>query len=113
MIDKKSGHPRFYELLNKMAEIYSSKNSDYAMGEPLGNFLECERFGIEPFDGILARLTDKYRRIASLNKKRKAGIEPMIVGEKITDTLFDQAVYSILGILIYEETTRKNDANRK
>jgi len=33
------GHPRFYELLDEMAELHSKKNHDYARGgKPTGNF---------------------------------------------------------------------------
>ena len=46
---KKHGHPKFYQILEEMAQLHSDKNHDYAESDrPLGNF---ER---------VADLVDKY-----------------------------------------------------
>lgn len=38
-MNKKHGHPRFYELTRDEEELHSVKNRDYAQGgDPLGNF---------------------------------------------------------------------------
>ena len=35
----KNGHPRFYKILDELAELHSNKNHDYATVEkPFGNF---------------------------------------------------------------------------
>lgn len=42
---KKHGHPKFYQILEEMAQLHSDKNHDYAESDrPLGNFerYECD-----------------------------------------------------------------------
>lgn len=95
-----NGHPRFYELLETIAELHSRKNSDYAKKtDPLSNFKECEDFGIPAFNGTLVRMSDKWSRIKQLTKKGSASVK----GEAITDTLMDMSVYALLAIILYEE----------
>lgn len=98
------GHPRFHELLEEMREIHNAKNADYGDGKQLGNFMEAEGFGIDPFLAVLIRLSDKYSRIKSLCKR--ANQEGAVKDESIKDTLIDLANYSLLAIIIKEETDR-------
>ena len=94
------GDPRFYELLGKLAALHSRKNHDYA-GEctPLRNFYKCTELGIDPFMGILVRLTDKWSRIESFAKNKLL----MVADESVEDTLLDNAVYSLLAIIVRRE----------
>jgi hypothetical protein len=86
------GHPRFYELLEEMAELHSRKNHDYAgTSDPLKNLRSCTRMGIEPFMGTLVRLQDKWSRLEQYANSR----ELMVKGEGVKDTLMDNAVYSL------------------
>lgn len=98
---RESGHPMFYELLEKMADIHSVKNQDYGGGNPLGNFLESQKFGIDPFTGILVRLSDKWSRICSLAKKKN--MAGAVKDESIEDTLIDLANYAILALVVKKE----------
>jgi len=50
------GHPSFYDLVIKMCEIHEVKNKSYGIGNPLGNFMECERFDIPAWKGCLVRM---------------------------------------------------------
>lgn len=95
------GHPMFHELLEKMRDIHDRKNADYGDGNPLGNFLEAERFGVSPFIGVLIRLSDKYTRIKSLCKRKN--MEGAAKEEAIEDTLLDLANYALLAIVILKE----------
>lgn len=97
------GHPRFYELLREMAALHDSKNADYA-GEqdPLRNLKECEALGIEPWVGVVVRLTDKYSRLKTFTQRRSFDVS----SESLKDTLLDNAIYSILCIVCYEESSR-------
>lgn len=96
------GHPRFYELLISMAETHSKKNHDYAKDtDPLSNLKLCESFGITAFKGILVRLGDKWSRITELSKKVN-----QVKDESIMDTLIDNANYSLLAIVVFEEQLR-------
>ncbi|KKN77866.1 hypothetical protein LCGC14_0356030 [marine sediment metagenome] len=94
------GHPKFYEMLEAMAELHSRKNHDYAgTSDPLKNLRACERLEIKPFIGVMVRLQDKWSRLEEFIKSGKL----MVKGESVKDTLMDNAVYSILAIILYEE----------
>lgn len=99
---KTVGHPLFHELLEKMRDIHNAKNADYGAGKVLGNFMEAARFGVDPFKGVLIRLSDKYSRIASLSIKENMTGE--VKDESIEDTLLDNAIYSLLAIVVRRET---------
>lgn len=95
-----SGHPRFYELIDTISDLHHRKNSNYARkGEPLSNFQECESFGVPAFQGALVRMSDKWCRIKELS-----GGTPDAVGESVKDTLMDLAVYSLIAIILYEQS---------
>jgi hypothetical protein len=101
------GHPRFYEVLKAMAELHSRKNHDYAgTSDPLKNLRACERLELKPFLGVMVRLQDKWSRLEEFVKSGKL----MVKGESVKDTLMDNAVYSILAIILYEEQ-EKEDAD--
>ncbi len=98
-LERLGGHPRFYELLLEIAELHARKNHDYSKdGDPLSNLKWCQNFGISPFKGVLVRLADKWSRIAELSKK-----PAMVKDESMTDSLMDNAVYSLLAIVMLEE----------
>ena len=98
--ETKHGHPRFYEILEAMVELHSRKNHDYAgTSDPLKNLRACERLELKPFIGVMVRLQDKWSRLEEFVKSGKL----MVKGESVKDTLMDNAVYSILAIILYEE----------
>ena len=104
MTKKQYGHPRFYELLDEIAELHSAKNHDYAgEGDPLRNLRACERMGMEPWIGVLVRLQDKASRLESFVKQGQLKVK----NESLVDTLMDNAVYSLLGIILFEEGSKK------
>ena len=88
-------------LLDLMSDTYSKKNQDYSGGNPLGNFLECQKAGIDPFDGLITRISDKKSRIVQLTKNHN---KAEIVNERLEDSLLDLSVYSLIAIIILEET---------
>lgn len=99
----KRGHPRFYELLETIADLHDRKNANYAKdGDPLSNFRMCEEFGVPATMGTMVRISDKYSRITQLMKGKKDE-----VGESIKDTLQDMAVYCLLEIILIEEEEQK------
>lgn len=101
---KLNGHPRFYEILEGLAQLHSAKNSDYAgESDPLRNLRQCADMGIEPWKGVAVRLTDKMDRIKSYAQKGSFEVKD----EGLVDTLRDMAVYSILAIILFEES--RND----
>lgn len=99
-------NPRFIELLDVMKDLYTKKNAAYAgldTDDPFKNFRFAENFGVSPFVGCLVRMGDKIMRVGNLIKNPNAEQ----VGESITDTLMDLAVYCLNAICLYEEGTKK------
>lgn len=94
------GHKRFYELLEEIKELHNKKNQNYAKDQdPLSNLRACKEFGVEPWIGVLIRLSDKWSRLQELAKGKKD-----LVGESVVDTLTDTAIYSLLCIILFEES---------
>jgi len=102
------GHPKFYELLEEIKEIHSSKNHDYAKTtDPFSNLKMCEEIYVKcphckkshPIPahiGTLIRMSDKWSRLIQLTKKEGKN-------ESVRDSLMDLAVYSLLRIILLEE----------
>ena len=108
---KQFGHPRFYEILEQMKDLHSRKNHDYAgTSDPLKNLRACTQLELEPFIGVMVRLQDKWSRLEEFVKSGKL----MVKGESVKDTLMDNAVYSVLAIILYEEQEKaeKESSNR-
>ncbi len=101
---KQYGHPDFYRLLEQMAELHSRKNHDYAgTKDPLKNLRACERIGLDPFTGVIVRLQDKWSRLEEFVNSGNL----MVKNESVLDTLMDNAVYSLLAIILYDEQRKK------
>lgn len=100
---KKYGHPRFYELLEEIAELHSRKNFNYAEnGNPLSNLKSSEKyFNIPSHIGTAIRMADKWERLCQLIKGKKD-----VLGEAMADTLRDLAVYCLLEIILLEESEK-------
>jgi len=97
------GHPKFYQLLEEMADLHSRKNANYTVGQDhFSNIRESERFGIPAWKGTLIRMGDKWNRLMSLGNG-----QPDMVGESMKDTLMDMAVYSLICIILLEEKDKK------
>ena len=91
-------NPKFNELIAEIQRLHDAKSADYAHDiDPMSNFRMCENFGIPAFKGILVRISDKWSRIVQL----AGGKTPK--NESLRDTLIDQAVYSLLAVLLLDE----------
>ena len=100
MSTDRHGDPRFYQLLEEIADLHSRKNHDYAKtAEPLSNFNRAAALGVEPWRGVLVRMSDKWSRIEQLSSGKTAK------NESLRDSLVDMAVYSLLCVLLYEDAT--------
>ena len=103
------GHPDFYEMLIKMAELHSRKNHDYAgKGDPLSNLRSCERLGLPPWFGVIVRLQDKWSRLENFVLQKKLEVKD----ESVIDTALDNAVYSILFCILFSEAKEKEKADK-
>ncbi len=97
------GHPDFYKLLDQMAELHSRKNHDYAgTSDPLKNLRACTRLELDPFIGVMVRLQDKWSRIEEFVKSKTL----LVKNESVEDTLMDNAVYSLLAIILLREQNK-------
>lgn len=98
---------RFIELLKEMGELHARKNAGYAgdSPDPFLNFRQAEMMGVSAFKGCLIRISDKFSRVCSLSKNPSNDK----VGEAITDTLMDMAVYSLIAICLFEEQNQKKE----
>lgn len=100
MREKLYGHSRFYSLLEELKTLHSNKNHDYSgEDDPLRNLKQCKDAGVEPWVGVIVRLTDKMDRAKSYAKKR----EFKVGSEGLIDTFKDMATYALLGIILFEE----------
>ena len=101
----KKGSPRFYELLDEIADLHDRKSNNYSTdSDPLSNLKMCEQFGVPAYLGVMVRLSDKWSRLTQL-----AGGKPDLVGESIIDTLKDMAIYSLLAIILWEKNEKHQD----
>ncbi len=92
-------NPKFDALITEIQQLHEKKNHDYATdGDPLSNLRRATQLGVEPWRGVLVRLTDKWSRIEQLASGKKAK------NESLRDSLIDNAVYSLLAILLLDES---------
>jgi len=97
------GHPAFYDLIWEMCSIHSLKNKGYGGTNPLGNFMESERFGVPAWKGCLVRITDKVSRIYNLTAKiDDPNYADAVKMETLEDTLIDLANYSLLCLILFK-----------
>ena len=86
-----------------MYKLTKAKNSDYAGSEnAFQNFELIAHLGAATVEqGFVVRMSDKLQRIANLISR-----DNMVADEKITDTLLDSAVYSILFLLYLKSKSK-------
>lgn len=75
------------QLLNKLHELYATKNADY--GDSVAE--TYKRYGLTSF---LVRMEDKLNRARILSNQ-----EAQVQDEKLEDTLLDLANYALLAII--------------
>jgi hypothetical protein len=101
---ERHGDPRFYALLEEIAALHSRKNHDYAKNdEPLSNFHRSTALGVEPWRGVLVRMSDKWSRIEQLSGGKVAQ------NESLRDSLIDLAVYALIDVLLLEDAGHDGD----
>lgn len=94
-------HPkviRFGELCDEMKEVHRRKSWDYSTHEdPHSNFNRSRNFHIDPFVGLMLRLSDKVARIEAFVTKGN------LMNESVADALRDIAVYANIGRVMLED----------
>jgi hypothetical protein len=57
IVNTRPGDPRFYRLLDEIANLHARKSQDYSpASDPLKNFRSAADFGVRPYAGVLTRL---------------------------------------------------------
>jgi len=114
-LNRKEGHPRFYELLEQYAKLHSRKNTDYAKGGkqgPLGNFSRVSSImslypGMDWDSSFGVALCYMLKQLDAALILRSTKRES-IAGEPIPIRLADVAVYATIARIIWEEETGFN-----
>lgn len=89
---------RFYEILDELRVLHDRKRADYGReGDPLANVRGSVEWGIAPWVGAMARVSDKVRRLQSFVQKGA------LANESAADSLRDIAVYAIIALILLEE----------
>ena len=107
-----TGHPEYLNAMMECIVICATKNIDYTGGaefdDPLANFKRVHELGIDPVDGILIRMLDKWQRIISFKKNGKMAVE----NESLEDALKDLINYQALLIALLREQSKVNSTNQ-
>lgn len=91
-------NPKFDAVVAEIMALHDGKSHDYAEDQdPLSNLRRAKSLGVDPVKGVLIRLSDKWSRIEQLS----AGKTPK--NESLRDTLIDNAVYSLLAVVLLDE----------
>lgn len=97
-------NPAFDKLIQEIQALHDRKNHDYSSDvDPLSNFRRSAQFGVEPWRGVLVRLSDKWSRIEQLAGGKEAK------NESLRDSLIDSAVYALLAILLLDDAAAMAD----
>lgn len=94
-------NPEFIALLDEIKELHDRKSHDYAGDDPLSNLRMCAKLGVEPWRGVLVRMSDKWSRIEQLTG---AGKSPL--NESLRDSIKDLAIYGLLCLVLMDEAPR-------
>ena len=94
-------HPssqRFHEILQELGELHDQKSIGYGTDEdPLANVRSSEEWCVPAWTGCMIRAQDKIRRLQAFSQKGELPFEA------IEDAFRDLAVYSIIGLILFEE----------
>lgn len=94
----------FYERLIEAALLHAQKQRDYGKAhDPFANVRASEDFGIPGWIGTVIRANDKMKRLQKAAKQTLNGEEVSMANEAIRDSFLDLAVYSLIGLVLYEE----------
>jgi len=87
------------ELLDQMKTTHDKKNKDYGtQNEPFANVLASQELGVDPILAVCIRMNDKVTRLKSFLDKGN------LENESVEDSLLDIAVYSIINVVIIDES---------
>lgn len=95
---KSSGSERFHAILKEMGDLHDRKQQDYGTpSDPFANVRASEDWGLAPWVGCMIRANDKIKRLQTYAKRGT------LSNEGVQDSFMDLAVYSIIGLILFEE----------
>lgn len=91
-----------HAIVKEAYDIVLNKRHDYSGAvDPYGNFRKSEMFNIEPWRGVLVRMSDKISRLQSIMEQGGASL---VTDDPFFDIFADMVNYTcILAGLCYEE----------
>jgi hypothetical protein len=97
-------HPnseRFHTILKELGDLHDKKGADYGRGDdPFANVRASSEWGMPAWVGAMVRATDKLRRLQTF------AVKGSLSNEGVEDSLRDLAVYSIIALVLFEETNK-------
>lgn len=97
------GDPRFFALLQQLAELHAKKAADYGQDQDIfANIRASQEFGVEPWRGALVRLNDKVTRLKTFC------IKGTLANEGVEDSLMDLAAYSLISLILFKESQNES-----
>lgn len=89
---------RFSKVIKQMEELHYKKQKDYGRTQdPFANVRASIDFGIPGWVGCMVRANDKMKRL------QKFAQGDNLVNESVEDSFLDLAVYSIIGLILFQE----------
>lgn len=103
----------FDRILREMSDLHAKKRKDYGTdADDLANLRAAEVLGMDPLEGIVLRMGDKWHRITGALKKAREKAEKegwtvdyitrlnaALANESLEDSFMDIAVYAILALV--------------
>jgi hypothetical protein len=111
----KERHPasqKFHDILQSLADLHDRKQSDYGREtDPFANVRASDDFGVPGWVGCMVRANDKMRRIQKAARQTVLGEDVDLANEGLEDSLMDLAVYSVIGLVLYQESLNGEEAS--
>ena len=93
-----AGDARFHALLKEIGDLHDKKQNDYGRTtDPFANVRGSQDWGVQPWVGAMIRANDKVKRL------QKVADGGELMNESARDSFMDLAVYSLIGLILYEE----------
>ena len=103
--DAHPGSKAFYNKIIEAGILHAQKQRDYGRSDdPFSNVRASEDFGVPGWVGCMIRANDKIRRLQTYAKTGT------LANEGVKDSFLDLAVYSLIGLVLFEEETKRQES---
>lgn len=91
----------FHGLLLEVGELYDRKQADYGQdGDPFAALRGSEAWGVPAWVAAMVRATEKLGRVQAFVQRGE------LVNEPVEDSLIDLAVYALIALLLFQDSTK-------